>query len=334
MEELLNCLKNGKQGHQFCEIVRCFSLTLFYYSVRAYNYVRWKFNHTLPSVSAIRNWYSSVNCSPGYTLNAFEALAKMVNEANGEEIIVNLVFDEMSIRQHCNYNIWSKQFEGFIDSGKSVPDQSALPLAKDALVFLVVGVNRSFKIPVAYFFITGLDKHEKAAITNEVLRRLSEIGIIVMSATFDGLRTNISMMRILGANFESDIAYIIDPIDKNRKIFLFLDACHMLKLFRNCFATHPLFDGNGKKIEWRYIEMLHALQTNLDWSLSNKITKSHIQWHKKMNVEIAAQTMSSSVADSLEFLRTCQKEFGEVEPTANHLRTNVLYYEFNRKKIK
>lgn len=187
----------------------------------------------------------------------------------------------MSIQRHCNFNIWSKKYDGFVDLGKTAQDQGPVSLAKDALVYLVSGVNNAFKIPVAYFFINGLVAHEKAAITIEILRRLSLIGVTTVSIIFDGTRTNISVAKLLGADFNSKQAYIFDPINVNRRIFIILDACHMLKLARNCFASYILIDGKGRKIEWRYIEQLCQIQKEQNWNLGNKINKTHIQWYKK-----------------------------------------------------
>lgn len=40
-----------------------------------------------------------------------------------------------------------------------------------------------------------------------------------------------------------------------------LDACHMMKLARNTLAEKKtIVSANGLKIEYKYIERLHALQ--------------------------------------------------------------------------
>lgn len=42
---------------------------------------------------------------------------------------------------------------------------------------------------------------------------------------------------------------------------LYIDACNMLKLFRNCLGDQKeLYDGEGKKIEWKFITALAYLQ--------------------------------------------------------------------------
>lgn len=91
----------------------------------------------------------------------------------------------------------------------------------------------------------------------------------------------------------------------------------MLKLARGCLGKNTIVDGDGNRIEWHYLEKLQQQQQNL----SNKLTKAHMQWRsRKMNVRLAAETLSNSVADSLEFMRTVDEEFEDVGPTAKYIR--------------
>ena len=58
-------------------------------------------------------------------------------------------------------------------------------------------------------------------------------------------------------------------------------------------------------IKWQYIEELNNVQQDLGFTLGNKLKKKHIAWTKhKMNVKLAVQTLSSSVATAIDFLRT------------------------------
>ena len=58
-----------------------------------------------------------------------------------------------------------------------------------------------------------------------------------------------------------------------------------------------------EKIEWKYISALHQVQQHEGLKLANKISTEHVQFEKhKMNVSLAAQTLSSSVAEAIEFL--------------------------------
>ena len=57
-------------------------------------------------------------------------------------------------------------------------------------------------------------------------------------------------------------------------------------------------------MEWKFIRLLHEEQIKQGLKFGNKLRSRHINYHRhKMNVSIAAQTISSSVADAIEFLR-------------------------------
>lgn len=324
MQAILDCLTFGRDEKSYNEHVRSFCLTLHYYSPRAYNYVRTKFKNNIPSISAMRNWYSTINASPGYTTEAFESLQKMAMEyeaKNEKKLLVNVMLDDMAVRRHSQYNPSTMKFDGFIDLGRKIEDQNNLPLAKEALVFLVSGVNEDFKIPVAYFLSNGLTGTERSDITYNVLKRLSGIGVETVAIIFDGLRANISMCVEMGANFDQGCGYILDPGDKNRRIYVIFDAAHMLKLSRNCVGSKNIIDSEGGIIEWKYFCLLYEAQHNLPWNLGNKLTKAHMQWDKrKMCVKTAGETMSNSVADSMEFMKQECEQFKNVDPTIKYVR--------------
>lgn len=324
MRKILNCLEFGRDQRSYDGDVRTFCLTLHFYSPRAYNYVREKFNNNLPSISAVRNWYASLNASPGFTSESFDALkskAEAQRSKNGTNLLCAVIFDEMSIRRHVQWDPAQSKYTGLIDVGRKYVGEEEIPLAKDALVYLVSGISEDFKIPVAYFFTNGLNADEKAAILNELLIRLAEVGVEVISITFDGHKSNKAMCHKMGANFEEGKGYIFDPVKNDRKIYIFYDPPHMLKLARNQIGSKILVDGDENDIQWKYIDLLYQTQKQLPSNLDNKLTMEHMQWtSKKMNVRLAAETLSSSVADALEFLMGENADFEGAEPTIKYIR--------------
>ena len=87
-------------------------------------------------------------------------------------------------------------------------------------------------------------------------------------------------------------------------MFFTPDPSHMLKLARNALAEiKTLQDGDGNQIKWKHIQTLQSIQEEEGLKFANKLSKGHVKYHRhKMNVKIAAQTLSSSVADALQFL--------------------------------
>lgn len=318
--------------------IRTFALTLHFYSPKGYRYVRSVFNNNLPSVSTIRKWYSSIDGKPGFSNEAFTALRCKANEANqnGEELLVSLVYDEMAIRKQEEYDIHSDTKSGLVNFGTDCFNSGEQKYAKEALVFLVAGINKKFKIPVAYFLIAGIKANEKAALIRQIILLISKTGTKVVGLVYDDLVTNISTARELGANFLKNQPYFENP-HSDSIIFLFPDACHSLKTSRNRLGDKEVFyDGENNKIEWRYIEELEKYQRENHINLGNKITKAHIQWRKKrMSVRIAAETLSNSVADAIEFLQKNNVEiFQGSEATVKFIRRfNNIFDILNSKNV-
>ena len=95
----------------------------------------------------------------------------------------------MNIHKHVQWSDAKKKFLGFITYG-SKKKHNGIPVAKQALVFMVTAVNGDFSFPVAHFFIDSLVGMEKAYLIKEVLRSLTNVGIKVINLTFDGFPNN------------------------------------------------------------------------------------------------------------------------------------------------
>lgn len=117
------------------------------------------------------------------------------------------------------------------------------------------------------------------------------------------------MARCLGANlsFTNLITFIQHP-ETNEKVYILLDATHMLKLCRNTLGDwKTIYDGNDKVIQWKYFEELVSYQDRIGLHAGTKISNCsrHISYHKeKTKVRLAAQTFSMSVANALTFCST------------------------------
>ncbi len=72
-------------------------------------------------------------------------------------------------------------------------------------------------------------------------------------------------------------AYFPHSCDNNEKIYIFLDACHMIKLVRNTLSDWKVMkDSNGNTIDWKFIEELHKLQETEVLRQGNKLQSAHI----------------------------------------------------------
>lgn len=327
---MIVCLIKGgfKTGSKlYPESVRKFSLRQQYYSSAAYFSLREFFNNNLPSRRTLQMWYSNLNVSPGICESALSILsekAKLYQEENDHQLCLAVINDEMSIRKEICWNAESRTFMGFCtitNASEQFTDQnpSQLKVAKDALVFMAVGPN--FKVPVAYHLLNGLDSIDRAALTLEVIRKIENIGARVISLTGDGLICNVVVGEILGAKYNENKPYFSSPTHPDRKIYLIFDPPHMLKLIRKHLSQDEIYHGD-ELVKWDHLRVLAEKQSSENFNLCNKLTQRHIDWFQMpMNVKLAAETISKSVADALKQLRKDgYKEFEDSEETEKFLR--------------
>jgi len=317
-------------GNTVTPELRSFALTLHFYSPAAYNYVRKTFKKCLPHPSTIRKWYSTIDGSPGITQESLNAIAIKVTEMKQKNLnlVCGLIMDEMSIREAVHFN--GKHLQGYINYGHKVNDSDAMPKATEVLVFLIVALNSHWKIPVAYFLINGLTAEEKANLLETCLINIHETGAIVKTLTFDGAASNISMARHLGADLHNQISSFLHPVTKE-DVCIFLDPAHMLKLVRNTIGDWEiLYDADGNAIEWKYFKELVKLQEDNRLHLATKIRSRHVFYSKeKMKVSLAAQVLSTSVADALLYCKTKQiKNFENCNATITFCRKINDVFDF------
>lgn len=325
MKRAIKQKANKITRRRYSPLLRSFALTLQFYSTKAYNYVRSHFLLALPHPSTIRCWYQGMKGEPGFTEEAFIALQARVEQRKSEDkqVICSLMIDEMAIKKHVEWD--GKRFLGYADIGTGIEDDTT-PVAGEALVFMVVSLTENWKVPCGYFLIKGMTGQERANLVKQCIMKLHDIGVRTVSLTCDGPSCHFSMMKELGASLDAkDIVHCFEhPSDPTMKVFVLLDVCHMLKLTRNTLAQIGILKNkDGQKIQWKYFEDLHKLQEKEGLRLGNKFKSAHIEWSKqKMKVNLAAQTLSTSVADAMEYCNNelKLKEFEGCEATIKFIR--------------
>lgn len=328
-------IKNDSQPKKYSPKLRAFALTLHFYSPKAYNYVRRTFNSCLPHTRTINKWYEHINGEPGFTTEALNALSCKI-QCSEYPLVFSLLIDEMAIRQHVEFN--NGRMYGYVNMGIEIDDDQQ-PIAKEALVFMVTCINKNFKVPVGYFLIDGLSSFQRANLLRQCLTLLHSYNVNVVSLTFDGLAANFAMATNLGCNFKLTNMKTSFPHPVTKKqIVVFLDPSHMLKLVRNTFGEKKcLVSKDNYFINWKYIMHLNELQEIEGLRLGNRLRQSHINFSKnKMKVSLAAQLLSKSVSDAIEF---CDKElqlpeFKGSEETIKFIRIfNTLFDVLNSRNL-
>lgn len=324
---------NGILERCYDERLKAFAVTLHFLSAKAYNFVRDTFDTCLPHPKYLSSWYQQIDGKPGISK---EALGVLKEKAKEKKYVCALIIDSMAIKKHVEWD--GHAFHGHVNVGTENDEDSA-PIASQALVFHLVCINSSWKIPVAYFLIDSCSSQQQSTLIKHCLISLEEVGIDVVSVTCDGTATNIATLNLLGCEL-NDVAnlktYFSHPTTE-QPVFAFLDPCHMLKLVRNALGDKKELVMENSSVQWKYVEELLAVQEKEGLRLGNKLTRSHVQYHKqKMKVKLAAQVLSTSVADALQLcLNEKIPEFEGCEATITFIRTfNDLFDILNSRSIK
>lgn len=335
MKEVIEHLVSPKIPYK--QSVRRFALVLSIKSKSAYKWVRRKVSNRLPATRTIQRWNANSDANSfneaGFNLETKSTLEKLAQEkkANGKELYVSLCFDEVSIRQHVQWLHGAKIFNGFINYGQRNDDE--VPVANFALYFLITLIESGESLIFGYFLVKHLNTVEKSELIKNVIHEVNRTGCYLMSIAFDGLPTNFSACALLGASFDiEDFRPFFPNPDNSKRISIILDPPHCIKLIRNFLAEKEnLRDGNNNLVKWSYFEKLVTSNSEL---VTHKMTKNHINFHSnKMNVKIAAQTLSLSVAKSMELLlRNGDKSFSNAAGTINFVKNfNKAFDIFNSK---
>lgn len=315
---LHECKAVKKCGARYNRSMKAFAKTLYFYSPKAYAYVRKFF--TLPHPSTIRSWMSSVKCEPGFLTEVFSFLKSQIKENPWLQDCC-LTFDSMSIRKQLVWDCSKEGYVGHVVCGNTENTE----LASEALVIMLVSLTKRFKCPVAYFFVNKLNSSGLSTLLTCTITQLHEIGIKIWSVTCDGAPANVQCFRKLGCDFN-----IISNDNVNCKfwvanvveVYAMFDSCHMLKLARNTLADKKVISSKEGDIRWEHIVALNDIQKNIGFKFANKLTSQHIYFKNSiMKVALAAQVISSRVADALEFLKQKgEPSFVNSQPTVNFIR--------------
>lgn len=183
-DELLKCLVHGiKPGELYPESVRQFSLAINFRSPAAYNVVRNAFKKKLPHPHTIASWYrySNIKSEPGFHQETCERLKKIASDVLSETknpLVCSLIVDEMYIRKQVLWCNQSQKYVGCISYGAK-EEQKLLPIANQAIVFLLNGINQEFEFPVGYHFIKSLSSDDKADLYLEVIKKVTDCGVVI-----------------------------------------------------------------------------------------------------------------------------------------------------------
>ncbi|CAG4969484.1 unnamed protein product [Colias eurytheme] len=271
--------KKNKMGRRFTKEEKIMALSLYKQGPKAYRWLRKIF--VLPAPVTLSRMITTASLKPGINNNLFEQLGKRVKKMNANEKLCILLFDEVALAPNFNYNQRKDKIIGFVDNGLETQKK----IGDHALVFMIRGLFKNYKQPIAYSFCSGsTQKEELARQITEITRKLKSIGLNVMATVCDQGASNMSainyLIKITKENYlrkGEEHKKNTFEIDKQEIVPLY-DCPHLIKGIRNNLVTKDLqfvMNGTRKLAKWDHIisyeeeiKLMRKAKTNTKKALS------------------------------------------------------------------
>eukprot|EP00794_Sanderia_malayensis_P013195 gene13195-14544_t len=318
-------LKTKKGGIRYHPLIIKYCLSLAAKSPAAYDDIRYdeKTNTgflILPSRRRLRDYKNYIRPQQGFNKDVVKELCLKVKDFSDAERFVILIHDEMKIQENLVWDKHTGDLIGYVDLGNIELNCSTFKkvdeIASHVLVFLIRSVVNPMKFTLANFATKGATSIQlfplfwKAVGICELKCNLKVVGV-----TSDGASPNRKMYRMHSYLTRDEdcnnvkVTYRTENIfatDK-RYIYFFADPPHLMKTARNCLASSG--EGSSGRLMWNgdhflvwsHISQLVKEDLECGLHLLPKLTNEHIKLtpFSKMNVKLAVQVLSSSVAEVL-----------------------------------
>jgi len=185
-----------KKGRRYENSDKEFALALYYCSTKSYVLLQKFF--CLPSMNSLRSWLNNLHVTSGINLTVLQLLKIKSEKLRQEEKVISLIFDEMSLQEHLNYDARADIFEGFedFDTNRAI---SSRQLCNQAMVVMIKGLYLDFKQVIGYF----LSKEAMAADNfkdiyyYKLLRKYHRQVFLIKTIVCDLGSNNVKLRRLL-----------------------------------------------------------------------------------------------------------------------------------------
>lgn len=232
-----------------------------------------------PAVITLKKWCAKIELYPGI-INCVLKIIKKVEMEPFDKICV-LSFDEMKVKEKICYD--KKKDE-------------TLKAAKYVQVAMIRGLFGNWKQPIYYDF----DRKMTESLLFSIINAVQSCGFDVVAMVCDLGGTNQGLLKELNISVQQ--SSFPNPADATKKIYVFADVPHLLKLIRNNFVDSDGFVIDDRLIHKGIIEELVS-QTNdkSDLSVAYKISASNlnVRGAERQKVKLAAKLFSHTISQAL-----------------------------------
>lgn len=256
------------------------AITLRSLSSKAYNFLRTKMI-PLPSTTTINRWVSDMPVEPGILDSVLTMLKHQSETMTEAERLCTLSLDETSVQREWTYD--------------KATDRIYEP-KRHVMCVMIRGLIAPWKQLLYYDFDTNMTKD----ILFQIIQKVEAVGFLVTAMVNDLAPNNVRLWNALGISHNN--TSFPNPAAPHRKIFVFADAPHLLKLIRNNLLDSGFKLDGDKIVSSDCLRELIGRSTR-DLKTTHRLSSNHIDVHgvKRMNVRLAAQLLSETTAKSLKY---------------------------------
>ncbi|KAF9424311.1 hypothetical protein HW555_000450 [Spodoptera exigua] len=171
-------INKPKMGRRFTKEEKIMALSMYKRGPRAYRWLSKIF--ILPSSVTLSRLLSKAGLKPGFNEKIFNQLHEKLKGMKEHEKLCTLIFDEMAITLHFNYNRIKDRITGFVN----YEGESVRKIADHVLVFMIRGIVTNYKQPIFYSF-SAESTRILARLIKQIIQELNRIGFTVMATVCD-----------------------------------------------------------------------------------------------------------------------------------------------------
>jgi hypothetical protein len=300
--------KVNPRGRRYTIEEKILALAFYKHSGRGYSKFRDFF--ALPTRQTMMSMLNEVPINAGFNKLLFDNLKDAVSNLKGRDKFCTLIFDEMSIMPHIDYDKSTDKFYGFQDFGHS----QSLEIADHVLVFYLHGLFKKWQQPIYFSFSSSATKSSIIVYLLKLLiQEVQNCGLTIIATVCDQGQTNQAGVNLLLK--ESSKIYVENKqeilrriILQNKEIIPLFDTPHLIKGIRNNMITKYLvWEVNGEILTAKWDHIVEAYLSDSacgELRALHKITDLHVISEKiqKMKVSYATQVLSHSMASTITLL--------------------------------
>ncbi|KAH3859782.1 hypothetical protein DPMN_102605 [Dreissena polymorpha] len=338
--------KPDKRGMRWHPMIIRWCLFLRQKSQAAYDAISESGFIKLPSSRTLYDYSHFLNSDLGFQKDAFE-LAKKEAEKNGLFDVewrryVGLLFDEVKIHEDLVYDKHTGELVGYCNLGDianqmmkfdtAQKETGAQSLAKQVLVVMLRSVYGNMCYPLCAFATNTITSDFLYPLIWQTVDAVQTgLKLRVLFFTCDGASPNRRFFHLHRVGNEELVFRTVNPNEPDHYIYFISDVPHLVKTLRNNLSNSYSHNKsrtlwrNGKDISWMHVVRL--FEEHCETSLYNacpRLTRKHVylQSFNYMKVNLAAQVLSSSVANAMQDL--CGPE---TEETVLFLKTFDKFFD-------